>query len=52
MKRKLATELEKLVSGTVLLRIPDELAWSTFIEGQDSETISTVASLLSFASSN
>ncbi|KAI9442528.1 TPR-like protein [Lactarius indigo] len=38
-KRKLATEVEKLVSGVVLLRVPDELAWTTFIDGQDSETI-------------
>ncbi|KAF8270248.1 TPR-like protein [Lactarius quietus] len=38
-KRKLATEIEMLVSGTVLLRIPDELAWSTFINWKDSETI-------------
>ncbi|KAH9058809.1 TPR-like protein [Lactarius vividus] len=38
-KQKLATEVEKLVSGVVLLRVPDELAWTTFIDGQDSETI-------------
>ncbi|KAH9083896.1 TPR-like protein [Lactarius deliciosus] len=34
-KQKLATEVEKLVSGVVLLRVPDELAWTTFIDGQD-----------------
>ena len=41
-KRQLAIEIEKLVSGAVLLRVPDELAWSTFIDGKDSETIGTV----------
>ena len=43
-KRNLAIEVEKLVSGAVLLRVPDELAWSTFIDGKDSETIGTVVS--------
>ncbi|KAI0268796.1 TPR-like protein [Gloeopeniophorella convolvens] len=38
-KRQLAAEVDKQVSGMVLLRIPDELAWSTFIDGQDCETI-------------
>ncbi|KAI9449401.1 TPR-like protein [Lactarius psammicola] len=38
-KPKLAIEVEKMVSGAVLLRVPDELAWSTFIDGQDPETI-------------
>ena len=42
-KRKLALEIEKLVSGAVLLHVPDELAWSTFIDGKDSETIGTVS---------
>jgi superkiller protein 3 len=51
-KRKLAIEVEKLVSGAVLLRVPDELAWSTFIDGKDSETIGNAVSLLGFASSN
>ncbi|KAI9511143.1 TPR-like protein, partial [Russula earlei] len=39
MKRQLAIEVEKLISGVVLLRVADELAWSTFINGQDCETI-------------
>ena len=34
-------DVEKLVSGAVLLRVPDELAWSIFIDGKDSETIGT-----------
>jgi hypothetical protein len=45
-------EVDKLVSGAVLLRVPDELAWTTFIDGKDSETIGTVFSLPSFALSN
>jgi superkiller protein 3 len=41
MKRQLAIEVEKLISGVVLLRIADELAWSVFIDGQDCEVIGT-----------
>ncbi len=41
MKQQLAIEAEQLISGVVLLRIPDELAWSAFIDGQDYETIGT-----------
>ena len=41
MKRQLAIEVEKLISGAVLLRVGDELAWSAFIDGQDCETIGT-----------
>ena len=44
MKRQLAIEVEKLISGVVLLRIPDELAWSAFIEGQNCEAIGTAIS--------
>jgi superkiller protein 3 len=44
MKRQLAIEVEKLISGVVLLRIPDELAWSTFIDGQNCEVIGTAIS--------
>jgi len=39
MKRQLAIEVEKLISGVVLLRVEDELAWSAFIDGRDCETI-------------
>lgn len=45
MKRQLAIEVEKLISGVVLLRIPDELAWSSFIDGQNCEAIGTAISL-------
>ncbi|KAI0305418.1 TPR-like protein [Multifurca ochricompacta] len=38
-KQQLAMEVKKLVDGVVLLRLPDELAWSVFINGQDCETI-------------
>lgn len=44
LKRQLAIEVEKLISGVVLLRIPDELAWSSFIDGQDCEVIGTAIS--------
>jgi hypothetical protein len=44
MKRQLAIEVEKLISGVVLLRIPDELAWSSFIDGQNYEVIGTAIS--------
>lgn len=32
-------ELDELVNGIVLLRIPDELAWMIYLEGQDCEII-------------
>jgi hypothetical protein len=41
MKRQLAIEVDKLISGAVLLRIADELAWSAFIDGQDCQVIGT-----------
>ena len=44
MKRQLAIEVEKLISGVVLLRVEDELAWSAFIDGRDRETIGTAFS--------
>jgi hypothetical protein len=39
MKRHLAMEVKKLISGMVLLHVEDELAWSAFIDGQDCDTI-------------
>jgi superkiller protein 3 len=39
VKSKVATELENLVNGAVILRIPDEMAWVLFIDGKDCETI-------------
>jgi superkiller protein 3 len=38
-KAQVATEVEVLVNGAVLLGIPDELAWTIFIEGIDSDSI-------------
>ncbi|KAI0322400.1 TPR-like protein [Amylostereum chailletii] len=38
-KRKVAEEVQELVNGMVLLKIPDELAWTIFIDGKDAETI-------------
>jgi len=39
LKKTLAVEVQELVSGMVLLQIPDELAWLLFIDGKDCETI-------------
>lgn len=52
MKRQLAIEVEKLISGVVLLRIADELAWSAFIDGQDCELIGTSIFPLDYACPN
>jgi superkiller protein 3 len=38
-KTAVLKELDELVNGVVLLRIPDELAWMIFMEGQDCEVI-------------
>ena len=48
-KRQLAKDVEKLISGAILLRLPDELAWSVYIDEQDCETIGNVFSLSSCA---
>ena len=39
VKWNVSRELDELVNGAVLLRVPDELAWVTFLEGQDCENI-------------
>jgi hypothetical protein len=44
MKRQLAIEVENLISGVVLLRIPDELAWFAAIDKQNCEVIGTAIS--------
>ncbi|KAI0027005.1 TPR-like protein [Vararia minispora EC-137] len=38
-KMQLAKEVQELVDGIVLLSIPDELAWTIFIENKDAESI-------------
>ncbi|KAF9071064.1 TPR-like protein [Rhodocollybia butyracea] len=38
-KMQIMKEIENLISGTVLLHIPDELAWTLFLEKKDVETI-------------
>ncbi|KAH8093923.1 TPR-like protein [Cristinia sonorae] len=38
-KAKIASELQDLVNGMVLLEIPDEVAWLIYIEGKDALTI-------------
>lgn len=39
MKAQIAAELEDLVNGAILLRIPDELAWTIFVEAKDADSI-------------
>jgi superkiller protein 3 len=38
-KAQIASEVEGLVSGAVLLGIPDELAWTIFIDGKNTDSI-------------
>ncbi|KAF8070280.1 TPR-like protein [Lyophyllum atratum] len=38
-KSRVLMEVDELVEGVVILRIPDELAWTIFLEGKDHETI-------------
>ncbi|KAH9895045.1 TPR-like protein [Cubamyces lactineus] len=38
-KAKLAAEVDELIGGMVFLKIPDELAWTLFIESKDAEKI-------------
>ncbi|EKM54043.1 uncharacterized protein PHACADRAFT_145635 [Phanerochaete carnosa HHB-10118-sp] len=38
-KAKLASEVQELISGIVLLQIPNELAWTLFIESKDAKTL-------------
>ena len=39
LKARIAGELDSLVDGIVLLGIPDQMAWSLFINSKDCETI-------------
>ncbi|CDO72766.1 hypothetical protein BN946_scf184994.g19 [Trametes cinnabarina] len=39
VKKKLAAEVDELIAGMVFLKIPDELAWSLFIESRDAEIL-------------
>ena len=38
-KARLASELDELINGMVLLKIPDELAWTLLIESRDAAEI-------------
>ncbi len=38
-KARLAAEVEELINGIVLLKIPDELAWTLLTESKDAERI-------------
>jgi superkiller protein 3 len=39
VKAQIATEVDTLVNGAVVLNIPDELAWNIFIEAKDTDSI-------------
>jgi len=39
VKEQVANQLDSLVNGAVILRIPDELAWMLYFDGKDAETI-------------
>ena len=41
-KARLAAEVEELINGIVLLKLPDELAWNLLIESKDAEHIGDV----------
>lgn len=38
-KTKVAAEVDEQINGMVLLKIPNELAWTLFIEAKDAESI-------------
>ncbi|KAG6829553.1 hypothetical protein H0H92_004222 [Tricholoma furcatifolium] len=38
-KTRLLSQVDDMVKGVVILRIPDELAWSIYLEGLDCETV-------------
>ena len=41
-KAHVAAEVEELINGIVLLKLPDELAWNLLIESKDAEHIGDV----------
>lgn len=38
-KSELSQEVQEMVNGIVLLEIPNELAWTLYLEGKDAATI-------------
>lgn len=38
-KSKVLARLDELIKGVIILRIPDELAWTMYLESTDCETI-------------
>lgn len=46
-KALLGEELDELVNGVVIIGVPDELSWSIFLEGKDSDTIGACQSVTS-----
>ncbi|KAL5507335.1 SKI3 [Sanghuangporus vaninii] len=41
IKTKLGIEVQEMIDGAVLLNIPDEFAWSLYIEGKDVDSINS-----------
>jgi hypothetical protein len=52
MKAKLADEVDDIVSGIVLLRIPNESAWTFYLEGQDCQSLGELVCINYSHSSN
>lgn len=46
LKASLTAEVDQMVDGIVLLGIPDELAWTIELEGQDTDSIGACALLM------
>lgn len=40
-KQTISQEVEDLINGAIILQLPDELAWSLYLERKDVETIGT-----------
>jgi superkiller protein 3 len=38
-KRELGKEVDEMIRGVILLKIPDELAWTIYVDEQDCETM-------------
>ncbi|KAL0571344.1 Superkiller protein 3 [Marasmius crinis-equi] len=38
-KNQVAAEVAELIKGVIILKIPDELAWTLYLDGKDAETI-------------
>ncbi|KAG6862290.1 hypothetical protein C0995_015987 [Termitomyces sp. Mi166 len=45
-KSKILAQVDELVKGAIILRIPDELAWTMYLESTDCETIGQFGSFM------